>query len=172
MRKLFFILSIIFIYLPLNGQKASFYQDKSVNLNTYTSFYLLNTPIDAHDLSGAYLNKSIFNDNEYMYFATYYELSLKNIVVVDGENMINCFHVKPYISNKFDHLPTPLSYKIPKIKSNTLVIDLVDASTKTLVWRGWINLDKIKTKDQRLKITNGIHLITKLLQFEGVEMPG
>lgn len=146
MVKYLFFLSFIFIYLSASAQKASYYTDKTVDLNKFNYFFLANCPIDAHDLTSPYLDKNSLKDSEIGHFIIYNEFSLKNLTIIDGHAESNSLSVNLYEAVLFDpNTQTPAGYKPKKLTKTNLIIDLVDGGSKLLVWRGWIDLSRVKS---------------------------
>ena len=146
MLKLFTLISFLLINFSIAAQKASYYIDKSVDLNKFTNFYLLNCPLDAHDLTSPFINKNNLNVKENNYYVLYNELSLKNLTIIDGESTESTFLINLYEGSSFDAtVLKPADYKPKRIKGPHLILDIVSGKNKTLVWRGWINVKKIKS---------------------------
>lgn len=117
-------------------------------MNKYNYFYLENCPIDVHDLTSPYFDKFSLKNNEINYYILYNEFSLNNLTIVDGHVDMGALQINIYQGTFFDkNTLTPLGYKPKKLKKTNLVIDLVDGGTKILVWRGWIDLSKIKSSN-------------------------
>src|SRR5688500_15490769 len=112
MVKFLSFLSFLFIYLSASAQKASYYIDKAVDLNKFNYFYLTTCPIDAHELTSPYFDKSVLKDNEIGCFILYNEFSLKNLVIIDGHSGTGTFSVSFYEGTSFDaNTQTAVGYK-------------------------------------------------------------
>jgi hypothetical protein len=166
MLKLFTLLCFLIINFSIVAQKASYYVDKTIDLNNFTNFYLLNCPLDAHDLTNPFIDKTLLNKQENNYFALYNELSLKNLTIIDGESTESTFLVNLYESSSFDAtVSTPIDYKPKRIKGPHLILDIISGANNKLVWRGWINLKKIKSSNVTQK---AIYLILLNFRIEPV----
>jgi len=169
MLKFLSFISFTFIYLSASAQKASYYVDKTIDLNKYNYFFLANCPIDPHDLTSPYLNKSSLNSTEMGYFILYNEFSLKNLVIIDGHAEKGTLQINFYEGGSFDAgTPTPPGYKPKKLSRSHLIIDMIDGGTKTLVWRGWIDLSKIKSSNSYQLYQKGISSILNNFHIEPV----
>lgn len=164
MLKFTHLIGFFLIYLSAYGQKATYYKCPNVNFNTYSSFYMLNTPLDAHDITSPFINRKDFKQNESNYFILYNELSLKNLTILDGESEHGTLLFNLYEGNTFNSgVIAPKGYKSKKLKGNNLIIDIMDGGDKSLLFRGWIELKRIKATNDYSRYQKGISLI--LLNF-------
>lgn len=164
MLKFTHLIGFFLIYLSVNAQKASCYKSPNVNFNTYASFYMLNSPLDAHDITSPFINRKDFKQNESNYFILYNELSLKNLTILDGESEHGTLLFNLYEGNAFSTEGiAPIGYRKKKLKGNNLIIDIMDGGDKTLLFRGWIELRRIKAANDYSRYQKGISLI--LLNF-------
>jgi hypothetical protein len=169
MVKFIHLIGFFLIYLSASAQKPFYFLDQEAKLNTHNFFFILNNPLDAHDLTSPYINKKKLNDNEIKYFILYNELSLKNLTIIDGEAEDLTLIVNIYEGGAFDQkVPAPYSYKKKKIKGRQLIIDIVSGTTKLLVFRGWIDLDKMKTTDHYKLYQRAICLILSNFKIDPV----
>lgn len=169
MLKFLSLLSFTLFYLSASAQKVSYYIDKTVNLNKYNYFYLNNSTIDAHDLTNPYLNKNSLSVNEISYFIAYNELSLKNLTIIDDHADNGTFFVNLYEAALFDAtITTPPTFKSKKLKKNSLIIDMVDGGSKMLIWRGWVDISKIKANSQYERYQKAISSVLSKFKIEPV----
>jgi hypothetical protein len=170
MVKIISLLAFMGIYFSAFGQKASYYTDPAANLNTYQWFYMPNSSLDAHAITNPFLDKKSLNDLDNLYFILYNELSLKNLTILDGNGPEGTLEAYIYEGSNFANQLTPLGYKTRKIKGRYLIIDFLNASNHVLVWRGWLDLKKMKgTLYQQYQ--KAITLILTNLKIEPV-IPG
>ena len=167
MVKFFSLIGFLLIYLPVYSQKASYYKDAATDFHTFSYFYLLNCPLDAHELTDPFLDKKSLNNNEINYFIIYNEMSLKNLTLIDGEGSTGTLLINLYEGSSFnDQVTTPSGYKKKKLKGKNLVIDIQNGANKTLVWRGWIDLAKIKATDAYALYQKAIYNILQNFTIE------
>jgi hypothetical protein len=160
MLKFFTLIGFFLIYFSGHAQKAFYFQDKDVDLNKFSYFYLANSPMDAHELVDPFLDKNKLDANKYMFFALYNEASLKNLTIIDGSSEFLTLIFNLYEASSFDQSTfLPMSYKPKKIKGNFLILDILNGANKTLVWRGWIDLKKIKATEVYTLYQKAIHQI-------------
>ncbi len=158
------LIGFFLIYLSASGQKVFFYRNATVEFNKFNHFFIQNSPLDVHDMASPYLKKSDLVINESKYFILYNEVSLKNLTILDGESENGTLLINMYEGMQFADLPNPpKGYKKKKIKSNHLIIDIINGADKSLIWRGWIELKKIKATDDYQLYQKAISLI--LLNF-------
>lgn len=164
MLKFFTLISFLCFYLSTSAQKAFYYQDNSVELNKYTYFYMVNSTIDAHELTDPFIDKRSLYINNMKFFILYNELSLKNLTLIDGESGSGTILWDLYEGSSFNEKTlTPSAYKRKKLKGNFLIIDALDGANSTLIWRGWIDLKKVKAPNTYSQYQKAICLI--LLNF-------
>lgn len=145
MLKFFTFISFWAFYLSAQAQKAAYYHDPAADLNKYTYFYMGNATLDAHELTNPFIHKNELKDHEIMEFILYNELSLKNLTLIDGRSDVGTICCNVYTGGVFDEKPIlPAGYKKKKLKGNFLILDLLDEGNHQLVWRGWMDLKKIK----------------------------
>ncbi len=169
MLKFIYLIGFFLIYLSASSQKAYYFIDEEAKLNAYNYFYVENNPLDAHDITNPHLNKKELNDTEIKYFILYNEVSLKNLTILDGAAEERCFIIYMYEGSAFDEkIPAPSSYKKKKIKGNQFIIDITSGSTKLLVFRGWIDLSKIKTTDTYRLYQRAICLILSNFKIDPI----
>jgi hypothetical protein len=154
------------IYFSAYGQKASYYIDSGTDLNKFPSFYMPSSSLDAHDLTDPFLNKKSLSDNNYKDFVIYNELSLKNLTIIDGHGGEGVFEVYMYEGSAFEKRTTPLGYKSKKLKGQFLVIDILNSGNQVLVWRGWIDLKKVKADSTNQKYQKAICCLLANLKIE------
>jgi hypothetical protein len=74
-----------------------------------------------------------------------------------------------YEGTSFDlNVQTPGGYKPKKLNKKSLVIDVVDGTTKLLAWRGWIDLSKIKSTSPYQLYQKAISCILNNFQIQPV----
>lgn len=162
MLKFFSSVGFLLIYLSASAQKASYYIDRSVDLNSFNYFYIEDSLTDVHDLTSPYLIKSNLKSNQMSTFILYNELSLKNLTIIDDHADIGTLLIHFYEDIKFDPLvKTPTGYKSKKLAKKSFVIDMVNGGTGQLVWRGWIDQKKIRATDDYQRYQKGITCILK-----------
>lgn len=146
MLKIFTLIGLTLIYFVGYGQKAFYYQDKSTDLNKYDQFYLLNNPLNFKEITSPYLQQSNLKDKSANYFILYNEAGLKNLQLSDSENLETVLLMNLYEGSSFDAtIKNPQDYKPPKLNGRFLILDILTPTTKTLLWRGWINMKKVKS---------------------------
>lgn len=144
MAKIISLLGFMMIYFSTWGQKASYYIDPAADLNKFAYFYMPASSLDAHELTNPFLVKNDLNDNNRKDFVLYNELSLKNMTLLDGHGGEKVIEVYLYEGSGFVHRTTPLGYRSKKLKGKFLILDVLNSANETLIWRGWIDLKKIK----------------------------
>lgn len=160
MLKFIYLTSLFLICLNLNAQRARFYKNPSIDFNQFTYFYIQNNPVDAHDINSPFINKMLFTDIENKCYSLYYELSLKNMTIIDGESINKTILVNIYEGIDFDNMvKTTADYKNKKIKTQHLMIDILDGSNNTLIFRGWIALKNKKAISNYDLYQKAIYLI-------------
>ncbi len=168
MLKIISLIGFLGFYFSAFGQKASYYKDASVDMNQFQFFYMPNSTLDAHNLTNPFLDKKSLNDTDYWYFSLYNELSLKNMTLLDGHGGVGAFEIFIYEGSTFEKRISPIGYKPKKIKGRFLVIDAVNSTNETLVWRGWIDLKKIKNASGYRLYQRAICLLLTNLKIEPV----
>lgn len=168
MVKIISLLIFFGFYFTAFGQKASYYKNPETDLNKYSWFYLPEGPMDAHDLTNPFLDKLSLDVNKYGIFILYNELSLKNLTILDGNGGTGTLKIDLYEGSAFKSVNTPPGYKVKKLKGRILMIDMIEPSTQTLVWRGWIDLKKVKAGTERLRYQKAINAILYNLKIEPV----
>lgn len=158
------LIGLFLIYLSAYGQKAFFYQNSALDLNKYSYFLIENSTFEVHDITNPFINIMNIKDNENKYFILYNEVSLKNFTIIDGESGYMTILMNIYEGSSFnDSILMPKDYKKKKLKGNHLILDMTDGGSKSLIWRGWIDLKKIRAKDKYTLYQRAISLI--LLNF-------
>lgn len=172
MLKFIAIIGLLTISLSTYSQKAGYYLNPQANLNDHHYFYMPDCPIDVHDLTNPFLNKKLINEssNNY-YFILFYELSLKNLIITDGDMASDC--IKVYIYEDVDfhsNMVLPLGYKAQKFKKKTLILDMVDSQSGNLLYRSWIDIQKIKASNNYHQFQSGITLLLRNLNIQPVPL--
>jgi hypothetical protein len=144
MVKIISLLGFLTIYFSAWGQKASYYIDPSANLNQFQHFNMPGSSLMPAELTHPFLDKSKLNYNNRRDFALYNELSLKNLSFLPEKSDDSVLEVFLYEAASFENRTTPKGYKSKKLKGQFLILDMLNSSNHTLVWRGWIDLKKIK----------------------------
>ncbi len=67
------------------------------------------------------------------------------MTLLDGHGGEKVFEVLLYEGSDFEKRTTPPGYKPKKLKGRFLILDILNSVNETLVWRGWIDLKKIKS---------------------------
>jgi len=168
MVKIISLLIFTGFYFTAFGQKAAFYKNPETDLNKYSWFYLPEGPMDAHDLTNPFIDKLNLEINKYSTFVLYNELSLKNLTILDGNGGEGTLKIDMYEGADFKPANAPLGYKTKKIKGRILILDMVDPNTQQLVWRGWIDLKKIKAPNERQQYQKAICAILCNFKIEPV----
>ncbi len=168
MVKFISLLILSSIYFSVFGQKASYYKDPNTDLNKYNWFYLPDGPLDAHDLTNPFLDKSSLDINKYSIFILYNELSLKNLTILDGNGGEGTLKIQLYEGSAFKPVNAPLGYKSKKLKGRILILDIMNPSNDTLVWRGWIDLKKVKAPNEKQQYQKSICAILNNLVINPV----
>jgi hypothetical protein len=169
MLKFLSFISFTLIYLSASAQKVSSYFDKTIDFNKYNYFFMANCPINIHNLTSPYIDKKNLKGNEIGYFILYNELSLKNLVIIDDHAEIGTLQIYLYEGSSFDaSISTPVGYKPKKLTRPHFIIDMIDGGSKTLVWRGWIDLSKIKSSGPYQHYQKGITAILNNFHIQPV----
>lgn len=164
MLKFMQLIGVFIIYLSTYSQKAFFYKNSDFAPNKYRYFLIDNPHFDTHDITSPFINIDDYTINENKCFILYYEVSLKNLTIIDGESADMTILMNMYEDVFFnDSILIPKDYKKKKLKGKCLILDMIDGGNKSLIWRGWIDLKKIKAKDEYSFYQKAISLI--LLNF-------
>lgn len=143
------IITVIgFLLLSIGGyaQKSGYYMGDPDAVNNHRYFYLNNCNIDIHDLTSPFIDKKeILKTPDYRYFVTYYELSLKNLTIIDSNKEPSCIIINIYEGLDFaKNMVYPANYKPRKLRTNHLILDMVSAGSGNLIYRSWIDHSRIK----------------------------
>lgn len=137
-----------FLCLTIGGfaQKANYFIADPTHINSHRYFYLSNCNIDIHDLTSPFINKmDVLKSKEGKYFILYYELSLKNMMIIDSDKEPTAVIINFYEANEFDNkMVYPPSYKVKKIRTSHFILDIVSAGSGNLIYRSWMDSKKIK----------------------------
>lgn len=168
MLKISQLIGLLLFSLSGSAQKAFYYQEKSVDLNKFNDFYIQDSPIDAYELTSPFINKMALQDDNNKYFILYNELSLKNLTIMHVNNIDKELLISIHLEGNYlcGCAISSNYYKKKKAKKGDLVIDIVDGASKTLVWRGWTDLKKIKSTNAYSLYQKAISLILINLKID------
>lgn len=156
MLKFINLLCFFLIYSSLVAQKAFFYKNNAAELSKYSYFFMFN----GYDITSPFINKNSLELNNNKYFILYNELSLKSLNIMLESKEEGTIFINLYEGSTFSYLAIiPKGYKKKKLKGRYLILDMIDGNDKSLIWRGWIDLKKLKANDERSLYQKAISLI-------------